>query len=316
LAARAGSHAAFENARAVASNGRASKADRLAMLDLLGQLKDRESVRLILDMATRDDVATSAVQAAALSALGRFEDELIPAALLKVYSHKGEHWRVRARELLFSRVSWARAYLVAIDRGELSAGDVTLDDLSRFATLRTPELSSLIRKHWGVTRGTTREERLAEVRRLNNDLRAASGDSAQGRRLFHDRCANCHRLLGEGETIGPDLTYANRGDRDFLLVSLVDPSGVVRKEYQAYHLATKDGRVLSGLIVEQTPESITLRDAKGERVRVVRTEIEELKEQDTSLMPEALYKEFNPQQLRDLFRFLQTEPSRAQGGQP
>ena len=61
LAARAGSHAAFERARAVASNGRASEADRLAMLDLLGQLKDRESVRLILDMATRDDVATSAV---------------------------------------------------------------------------------------------------------------------------------------------------------------------------------------------------------------------------------------------------------------
>ena len=41
------------------------------------------------------------------------------------------------------------------------------------------------------------------------------------------------------------------------------PAGVVRKEYQAYQLATKDGRVLSGLIVEQTPQTIILRDAKG-----------------------------------------------------
>ena len=83
----------------------------------------------------------------------------------------------------------------------------------------------------------------------------------------------------------------------------------MRKEYQAYNLATKDGRVLSGLIVEQTPEVITLRDAKGERTRVARSEIEDLKEMDTSLMPESLYKEFSPEQLRDLFSFLQNERS-------
>ena len=193
-----------------------------------------------------------------------------------------------------SRISWARAYLAAIDRGDLIASEVTLDELGRFATLRDPKLAALVRKHWGVTRGTTREERLAEVRRLNNDLRAATGDPIRGRQLFRDHCATCHRLCGEGETIGPDLTHANRHDRDFLLVSLVDPAGVVRKEYQAYNLATKDGRVLSGLIVEQTPEVITLRDAKGERTRVARSEIEDLKEMETSLMPESLYKEFSP----------------------
>ena len=86
----------------------------------------------------------------------------------------------------------------------------------------------------------------------------------------------------------------------------MDPAGVVRKEYQAYNLATKDGRVLSGLIVEQTPEVITLRDAKGQRTRVARSEIEELKEMETSLMPESLYKEFSPEQLRDLFSFFRT----------
>jgi putative heme-binding domain-containing protein len=93
-----------------------------------------------------------------------------------------------------------------------------------------------------------------------------------------------------------------------LLVSLVDPAGVVRKEYQAYNVATKDGRVVSGLIVDQTPEAIIVRGAKGERTRVSRSEIEDLKESDASLMPESLYKELNPQQLRDLFSFLQSEP--------
>ena len=214
----------------------------------------------------------------------------------------------QARELLLSRTSWARAFLGAVDAGKIPARDVTLEELSRFTTLGSGDLAALVRKHWGVTRGATREEKLAEVRRLNNDLRAGPGDPERGRRLFQDRCATCHRFFGQGETLGPDLSYANRHDRDFLLISLVDPTGVVRKEYQAYQLATKDGRVLSGLIVEQTPETITLRDAKGVRTQLARSEVEELKESDVSLMPESLYKEFSPQQLRDLFCFLQGEP--------
>jgi putative heme-binding domain-containing protein len=128
-----------------------------------------------------------------------------------------------------------------------------------------------------------------------------------GRRLFQERCASCHRLFGEGETIGPDLTFANRHDRDFLLISLVDPAGVVRKEYQSYQVGTHDGRVFSGLIIEQTAESITIRGGKGDRSQVARSEIAELRESDVSLMPEALYKELSPQQLRDLFSYLQTE---------
>jgi putative heme-binding domain-containing protein len=198
----------------------------------------------------------------------------------------------------------------------LPADEMALDQLGRFPILRDPPLAALVRKQWGVTRGRTHEERLAEVRRLNNDLRAGAGDSARGRQLFRDRCALCHRLDGEGETIGPDLTFANRGDRDFLLVSLVDPAGVVRKEYQAYQLATRDGRVLNGLIVDQSPAAVTLRDAKGERTRVARSEIEDLQQVDTSLMPESLYKEFSPGQLRDLFRFLETAPAERRKGPP
>ena len=316
LAARAGSRSAMERARAIAASSHAAEHERSAMLDLLGELKDRASVGLLLNLATHENKAINAVRAAAFSALGGIDDPSIASTLLAAYPRKDQAWRSRARELLLGRISWARVYLAAIDRGELPAGEVTLDQLGRFATLRDPELAALIRKHWGVTRGTTREERLAEVRRLNNDLRAAAGDRTRGRQLFRDRCANCHRLQGEGETIGPDLTYANRHDRDFLLVSLVDPAGVVRKEFQAYNVATKDGRVLSGLIVDQTPEVLTLRGVKGERTRVARSDIENLKEMDTSLMPESLYKEFSPEQLRDLFSFLQYEAPGDRKGQP
>ena len=173
------------------------------------------------------------------------------------------------------------------------------------ALLQDPSLDDLVRKHWGSVKGATPGEKLAEVRRLNNDLRAAVGDPKRGTQLFKERCATCHRLFDQGTAIGPDLTFANRRDRDFLLVSLVDPSGVVRKEYQSYIAQTRDGRVLTGLIVEQTPDAITLRDAKGEPTRIPRADVEALKESTASLMPESLYKELSPSQIRDLFSYLQ-----------
>jgi putative heme-binding domain-containing protein len=189
----------------------------------------------------------------------------------------------------------------------LPAKDVTLDELGRVTALQDAGLDAIVRKHWGMNKGATPGEKLAEVRRLNNDLNAAKGDPGQGHRLFVERCATCHRLFDEGAAIGPDLSFANRRDRDFLLVSLVDPGGVVRKEYQTYVVQTRDGRVLTGLIAEQTPDAITLRDAKGEPTRLPRADVEAMKESPASLMPESLYKQLSPGQLRDLFSYLQGE---------
>ncbi|HZW34974.1 MAG TPA: PVC-type heme-binding CxxCH protein, partial [Isosphaeraceae bacterium] len=58
LAARLGNAPAIERARAVAADRRAREPERLAMLDLLGELEDRGSLGLLLDLATRGDLAS------------------------------------------------------------------------------------------------------------------------------------------------------------------------------------------------------------------------------------------------------------------
>lgn len=155
---------------------------------------------------------------------------------------------------------------------------------------------------------SSREERLAEVRRLNNDLRAGVGHVASGKVLYNQHCAACHQLFGAGTKVGPDLTSANRQDREFLLVSLVDPSSVIRKEFVSVVVQTTSGRVLTGLAIDRDDTSITLVDAKGEKQVIPTSDIEELRDSTVSMMPDNLYLQLKPQQLRDLFAYLQSNP--------
>jgi putative heme-binding domain-containing protein len=116
----------------------------------------------------------------------------------------------------------------------------------------------------------------------------------------------CHTLFGEGGKVGPDLTHANR-DREFLLGSIVDPSATIRKEYLAYEVTMKDGRILSGVIAEQSGGNLTLATITGEHVNVPQGQVASLSESAVSLMPEDLVKPLKPQELRDLFSYLQSD---------
>jgi putative heme-binding domain-containing protein len=168
------------------------------------------------------------------------------------------------------------------------------------------QIDSLVAKYWGRISGGTPEEKLNEIRRIKNDLRAASGDPSRGHDLFKQTCEACHQLYGEGTAVGPDLTHANRQDQDFLLESIIDPSAVIRKEFLSYTVETKDGRTLSGLIADQSPANVTLLASGGARSVVKRSDITSINESQISLMPEGLVNAFKPQQLRDLFAYLQS----------
>lgn len=278
---------------------------RLAMLRTLNEAATPECVEPLLKLLNPGE--SEAVRLAVLTALQRFDDGRISEALLHGYGKMNARLRSRVRAVLFSRKAWALAFLQGVNRGTYPAAEVAVEELRTLSLFKDKKLEELVRKHWGNVQPGTSEEKLAEVRRLTNDLRAGTGDVRAGHELYRKHCAACHRLFGEGETVGPDLTHANRKDRDYLLVSIVDPSALIRKEYVSYVVQTTDGRVLTGLMAAQTPGSITLLAAKNERTTISREKIESIQESSTSLMPENLLRQLKPKELRDLFRYLQSE---------
>jgi putative membrane-bound dehydrogenase-like protein len=234
---------------------------------------------------------------AALTLAARFPSTAITTALIDVVPQQS-----RALDILVSRADSARAILASPHRQRL-----TPDHLRRIALLKDPALDAEIRKHWGNIRPGTPEEKLATVRRLNNDLRLAAGDSRRGQRLFFQHCGSCHKLLGAGGTLGMDLTAANRKDRYYMLTHIVDPSVFIRKEYMTIELRTRDGRVVTGVVAEEDAASITLLDAAYRRTRVAKSEISSSVESNVSLMPEGILETFNATQVQDLFAYLESD---------
>jgi len=305
LAVRFGWQQGRERAVALASDHGLPPEQRLAAINLLGELGKPWCAAPLLALV---DATEQRLAVAAIAALAGCDEPSVGTALLKKYPKMAPALKAKTCDVLLARKAWAHELLAAVEQGRVPTKEISLNQLRLVALHADAELDRLVKKHWGSVQSGTSEERLAEMRRINNDLRAAPGNASAGKALFTKQCGTCHRLFGEGTEIGPELTHANRKNTDELLATIVNPSTVIRKEYMNFVAQTTDGRVLTGLLVEQSPSQVTLLGAKNERTTVARDKIESLEESPTSLMPENLLSELGPQALRDLFAYLQSDP--------
>ncbi len=279
--------------------------DRLALITALGQTQTAEAIGSLL--ATLSDDSPDAIKAAALSALGYHRDDAIADAVLEKFARFSVGTQARAVDLLASRPGWAVKLAEAVDRKALLPAAVPLDAVTRLRRYENDRLRALIEKHWGKVQITTSFEKQGRIEAVSQLLTKGKGDAARGRALFEKSCATCHKLHGAGTAIGPDLTAGERKDRNLLVRNIVDPNSVMRQEFIPQIAVTKSGQVLTGLLAESTPETITLLDAKNQRTVLKRSDLEELTESSTSLMPEKLLDELTEQQIRDLIAYVQAD---------
>ena len=278
---------------------------RLPLMKALGETKTPAAVDSLLSLLTHD--SADPIKIAALSALGYFSDDHIADAILNRFSALSPQLQVRSVELLCSRPSWALKLAQSIDRQTIPSSSVSRELVQRLRQYDDPRLIKMIEKNWGKIRPATPFETQGRVSAVLQLLAKRPGDSAHGKPIFEKTCATCHKLHGSGAAVGPDLTGAERKNRELLVQNIVDPSGVIRQEFMTHVAMTKDGQVLTGLLAESTADTITLVDSKNQRTALKRTDLEALKESPVSLMPEKLLDDLTDQQVRDLVAYLQAE---------
>jgi putative heme-binding domain-containing protein len=138
----------------------------------------------------------------------------------------------------------------------------------------------------------------------------AGGDFHRGREVFRSnegQCSKCHTIHGDGGKIGPDLSNLAERDLDSVLRDISQPSAAIHPDYLNYSLALADGRVLNGPIRTEG-DRLRVGNEKGEETVINRADVEELKPQAVSVMPEGLVKTLGPARLKDLLTFLMTPP--------
>ena len=243
-----------------------------------------------------------AVQLAAVQTLGGLSDPRVGPLLIARWKALSPMVRREAEEALFARRERQAALLDAIESKTISVSD--LDPARRKQLLASPDAplreraAKLLVTETGVK--TDPEKLIAAFR----PALALSGDRDKGRALFLKACATCHAAEGKGTDVGPSLaTIAGRAPED-LLIHVLDPNREVPPAYLNYTLATTDGRVVSGLIAEESANSITLKRAEGVTEVVPRNRIEAIASTGLSLMPEGLEKGLAPRDFADLIVFL------------
>ena len=283
-----------------ANDRRAAAEDRQRAIDALVAKRVSGFDSHLLALA-RDEPTRSA----ALRGLAQYNHAETAATILDVYSGSDHAAQQDALQTLAARPAWARALIAAIESNEIPRTDLTAFTARQIHSLRDRQLSADVVRLWGQIRETPNERvrLIADYKQQLSLDSLKAGDRSHGRTLFAKSCANCHRFFDAGTAIGPDLTGAQRTNIHYLLLNLIDPGASISNDFKMVIIETTNGRVVTGLVVAETENAVTIQTA-NEKVVIPAGEIEQRIASGVSMMPEGLLQRFTSEEVRDLFAYL------------
>jgi putative heme-binding domain-containing protein len=278
-----------------------TETDRLKALGALIAANDQ----VLLDTITPTlEAGSLSFRAQVLEALGRRDHPTVGEQVLKAYPKLEPELQPKAIELLTQRPAWSKLLLRDIAAKKIPAGAVNANEARMLLGSKDADLVKQARAIWGSVREERNPEREKVVADMRKFLTQTKGDAVKGQEVFKNFCAQCHKIHGEGKEVGPDITANGRATFEQLLSNVFDPSLVVGAGYQATKVTTKRGRTVTGLLTEETPQHVVLKQQGGESVTIAHDEIDEINRLKVSLMPEGIEKQLKPEEIADLFAFL------------
>ncbi|MDA2926540.1 c-type cytochrome [Acidobacteria bacterium AH-259-G07] len=272
----------------------------MSAIQLMGFAPDEQATSVLDELLTARE--PKQVQLTAVRALSTQRRAEVGQLLVKHWRSFSPPIRREVAEALFSRANRLPALLDALEQEQVPVRQ--LDPIRREALLkhRDPSIRRRSEKLLG-------QQRTGDLQRVIGRYRAAlklQGNGDRGAKVFEQSCATCHRAGGKGFSVGPDLATMQHRSSQELLEHILDPNREVQPNYVNYQLISSDGRDITGIIVQETATSVTLRRAEDAEDRILRSNINELFSMGLSIMPEGLEQDINLQQMADLIRFIQT----------
>ena len=242
------------------------------------------------------------VQIAVIEALDQVYDARVPDLLLSRWAILTPDIRRKIVDTLLGRSDWTAQLLESIDAGRLASNQLDAAQRERLVTHRDAQIREHAVKLFNVSATSDRQALIAEFEPALN----LAGDDARGRVIFEKRCSSCHRLRGIGKSVGADLAALKDRTGKALLTAILDPNRAVEAKFLSYTAVTVSGKAVSGMLLSETGNSVTLISTDGKEHVLLRGELEELVSSQRSVMPEGLEKDLTKQDLADVIAFVQT----------
>lgn len=131
-----------------------------------------------------------------------------------------------------------------------------------------------------------------------------------GKNLFKfANCVACHKLNGEGQVLGPDLTKLEpkKQTTQHILQSIIDPSKDIDEKFQSNVFVLNSGKAITGMIVDEKPDHFkVLIDplAKAPPITVKKSDIDERVKSPLSIMPKGLLNKLTQEEILDLIAYV------------
>lgn len=301
LAALWGSAAAAEAGLKAINDGAASADDRLKSIRLASQLNTDAARNAVSKLIASD--APEGLRLEAVRTLGEIGNEQSADVILASLKTLSPQSRRSAVEVLTSRLPWAMALVKAVQAKQIPLEDVSATALRTMNKLNDKQFQALFTKTIGRYRESDPDKQKTIAAKklvmLNGPV-----DYEAGHALMQKTCLVCHTFYGEGAHVGPDLTGVGRSSVDALLNNVIDPNQIIGAGYENTIVETKDGRSLSGRLVEETPDQVKLLSAGDKEDVVAKADVKSLRTEKISVMPEGLVDTLSDQDLRNLLWYV------------
>ena len=289
----------LERAATEVRNGRSPEPLRVQAIELLG-LTASTSETMTLLMSLVGSGQPHGVETAAVSSLSRMDDPSIARQLLARWSGFTPVLRRQLLPILLSRPDRATSLIEAIKAGTVLRTELTPTQIAGLRAHRSAAVRALAA---GVFEQAAPNDRGAVIQRYVAalDLR---GNAARGQTTYTARCAVCHQPGQDGYAVGPAVEALKVFGKDELLTHLVDPNRTIDARYRLYQVDVADGASVTGIIQNESQNSVTVRPPFGASQTVPRPRIARLLPLDRSMMPDGLEEGLSLQDMADLLEFL------------
>ncbi len=290
--------ALLESSPSIATDRAKNLEERSVAVKLMARLPWDRSGQALLSLALDDSAPELA--AAALKAVVAYPKEEVSASLLAGWSRYTPARRDAVLGTLLGVPFHVKGVLAAVEAKRLPASVFTGVRRRQVLAAKDPVVKAMAERLLIVS---ARPEALAEATKAL----ALKPVPTNGRTVFNAVCATCHRLDREGHAVGPDLFDIRRQTKENILFHVVNPDAEIAPAFAAYLAEAKDGRVLSGILVGDTPTTVTLRGPLGVETSILRSDLAKLESLTGSLMPTGLEAGLSKQQFADLLAYLKGE---------